>query len=54
MTPYQSILEAGKLKEKRLGIIKPLKRGNLTVTEIAEDFDVSTDLIMKIKTENGL
>ncbi|MDI9355653.1 MAG: hypothetical protein QM536_01325 [Chitinophagaceae bacterium] len=41
-------------KEKIKGIIKALKRGRLTLDEIAEDFDVSLEFVMQIKTEKKL
>ena len=66
MTAYQSILEEGKiegkiegliegeLKGKIEGIIKTLKRGKLTLTEISEDFEVTIEFVLKIKNENGI
>ncbi|MDI9356792.1 MAG: hypothetical protein QM536_07215 [Chitinophagaceae bacterium] len=36
------------------GIIKAPKRGKLTIEEIAEDFDVTIDFVLTIKTENKL
>lgn len=62
MTAYQSILQEGeikgeikgKLEEKRMGILKALKRGKLTLNEIAEDFEVTVDFVLKIKIENEL
>ncbi|MDI9357012.1 MAG: Rpn family recombination-promoting nuclease/putative transposase [Chitinophagaceae bacterium] len=44
----------GETKEKIKRIIKDLKRGKLTLTEIAEDSSVSLDFVMQIKTENNL
>jgi len=58
MTLYESILQRsetkGKLKGKLEGIIKSLKRGRLTISEIAEDFDVSVEYVLQNKAENGL
>ncbi|MEY4905592.1 MAG: hypothetical protein RLZZ292_3407 [Bacteroidota bacterium] len=42
----------GKAEEKKEGIIKAILRGKLTIQEIAEDFDVSTDIVLQIKSEN--
>jgi predicted transposase YdaD len=41
--------EAGKLAEKTAGIRKALQRGKLSVEEIAEDFEVSVEFVLKIK-----
>lgn len=54
MTAYQSILEEGKIEGKIEGIIKTLKRGKLTLTEISEDFEVTIEFVLKIKNENGI
>ena len=62
MTTYQYILQEGevkgklegKLEEKRLGIIKALKRRKLTIAEISEDFEVPVEFVLKIRTETGL
>ncbi len=62
MTLYESILQwsetkgklKGKLEGKLEGIIKSLKRGRLTISEIAEDFDVSVEYVLQNKAENGL
>ena len=45
-------IEEGKLEAKTQGIIKALQRNKLTIQEIAEDFEVSTDYVLKIKN-NG-
>ncbi|MDI9356433.1 MAG: hypothetical protein QM536_05355, partial [Chitinophagaceae bacterium] len=47
-------IQKGKIEEKIEGIIKALKRGKLTIEEIAEDFDVTIDFVLTIKTENKL
>ncbi|MDI9355440.1 MAG: hypothetical protein QM536_00215 [Chitinophagaceae bacterium] len=39
----------GKIKEKRERIIKDIKRGKLTLTEIAEDFEIFLDVVIPIK-----
>jgi len=44
----------GKMEEKMDGIQKALKRGKLTIEEIAEDFDVTVDFVMQIKMGAGL
>ncbi|MDI9356892.1 MAG: Rpn family recombination-promoting nuclease/putative transposase [Chitinophagaceae bacterium] len=44
----------GKAEEKIKGIIKALKRGKLTLTEIAEDFEVSLEFVIQLKKENNL
>lgn len=44
----------GETKAKTAGIIKGLKRGKLTLEEIAEDFEVSVDFVLQIKEENRL
>jgi predicted transposase/invertase (TIGR01784 family) len=43
--------EIGKLEEKIQGIIKALKRNKLTLEEIAEDFETTSDFVLKIKKE---
>ena len=47
-------IQKGKIEEKIEGIVKALKRGKLTIEEIAEDFDVTIDFVLTIKTENKL
>lgn len=42
-------MEKGKEETQRKGIEKALKRGKLTVEEIAEDFDVTVDYVLEIK-----
>lgn len=44
----------GRIEEKIEGIIRALKRGRLTIDEIAEDFEVTVEYILKIKEENKL
>lgn len=44
----------GKNEEKKNGILKALKRGKLSLEEIAEDFEVSLKEVLKIKAENNL
>jgi len=44
----------GEIKQKTIGILKALKRAKLTVEEIAEDFEVSVDFVLKIKKDNDL
>ncbi|MDI9338581.1 MAG: hypothetical protein QM539_09175, partial [Alphaproteobacteria bacterium] len=43
-------LEKGKIE----GIVKALKRARLSISEIAEDFEVSTEFVLKISTEYNL
>jgi hypothetical protein len=42
------------LEEKIQGIIKALKRGKLTIEEIAEDFDTTIEFVIKIKKEYNI
>lgn len=42
-------LEKGKIEELNKGIIKALKRGKLSIEEIAEDFEVSIEYVLEIK-----
>ncbi len=44
----------GAEKENYKRIIKGLKRGKLTISEIAEDFEVSGEFVKQIKDENNL
>lgn len=57
-TSFEEGKEEGKMEGreegKMGGIVKSLKRGKLTLEEIAEDFEVSVDFITKIKGEQGL
>jgi predicted transposase/invertase (TIGR01784 family) len=46
--------DEGEMKGKTNGIIKSLKRGKLSIEEIAEDFDVSVDDVLKIKHDNQI
>jgi hypothetical protein len=46
--------EDGIQKGKTEAIIKALKRGKLTLTELAEDFDVTIDFVLQIKKEQNL
>jgi predicted transposase/invertase (TIGR01784 family) len=46
--------EKGQIKEKIKNIVKALKRGKLTVEEIAEDFDATIDFVLQIKKEHNL
>jgi hypothetical protein len=43
----------GKLEEKVENIIKALKKGKLSVAEIAEDFDTEENFVLKIKQEHN-
>ena len=44
----------GEIAEKTKGIIKALKRGKLTIDEIAEDFSTTVDFVREIKKDNNL
>ncbi len=44
----------GKKDEKKEGIIQSLKRGKLTIEEIAEDFRTTVDFILQIKKEQNM
>jgi predicted transposase/invertase (TIGR01784 family) len=44
----------GKIEEKTQGIIKSLKRGKLTIEEIAEDFSTTLEFVLKVKRENKI
>lgn len=50
-TAYDDGVKKGKLKSQ---IIIALEGRKLTVDEIAQGFEVSTDFVLKIKNENGL
>ncbi|TAG50814.1 MAG: hypothetical protein EAZ27_14150, partial [Cytophagales bacterium] len=45
--------EIGESKSKEKGIVKSLKRGKLTLVEIAEDFEVSLEFVLEIKEKNN-
>ena len=42
-------LEKGKIEELNKGIKKALKRGKLSIEEIAEDFEVTVEYVLEIK-----
>lgn len=44
----------GKMEGKIVGISKSLRRGKLTVEEIAEDFEVTIEFVLQIKSQQGL
>lgn len=44
----------GKIEEKVANIIKALKRGKLSIPEIAEDFDTTSDFVSKVKRDHVL
>jgi predicted transposase/invertase (TIGR01784 family) len=44
----------GQMSEKIQGIIKALKRGKLTIEEIAEDFDTTVEFVLEIKKKHDL
>ena len=44
----------GEIREKTKGIIKALKRGKLTIEEIAEDFSTTIDFVLQVKKEQSL
>lgn len=44
----------GKIEEKIQGIIKALKRGKLSIEEIAEDFSTTVEFVLKVKEDNNL
>lgn len=44
----------GKMEEKVQGIINALKRGKLTVEEMAEDFKTDATFVLKVKKDNNL
>jgi predicted transposase/invertase (TIGR01784 family) len=50
----QSGKDEGKMEEKKQGIIKAIKRGKLTIEEIAEDFDTTVEFVLAIKKEYNL
>ena len=44
----------GKMEEKTANIIKALKRGKLSVEEIAEDFETTVDIVLQVKAAHHL
>ncbi|MCU0447473.1 MAG: hypothetical protein MUE85_21455 [Microscillaceae bacterium] len=46
---FKQGIEKGKIEVKVLGIQKALKRGRLSLEEIAEDFEVSLDFVLQVK-----
>ncbi len=44
----------GKIEGKIEGISKSLRRGKLTIEEIAEDFEVTIEFVLQIKSQQGL
>lgn len=44
----------GKVEEKKANIIKALKRGKLSIAEIAEDFEVPLDFVKQRKQAIGI
>jgi hypothetical protein len=46
--------DEGAIKEKSANILKALKRGKLSIEEIAEDFDTTTKFVLEIMRENKL
>lgn len=52
-TSYGDGKKDGEIEEKVKGIIKALKRGKLTIEEIAEDFSAAIDFVLKIKEEQN-
>jgi PD-(D/E)XK nuclease family transposase len=44
----------GQMAEKIQGIVKALKRGKLTIEEIAEDFDTTVEFVLEIKKKHDL
>ena len=44
----------GKIEGKIEGISKSLRRGKLTIEEIAEDFEVTIEFILQIQSQQGL
>lgn len=49
-----SAFDDGVMKEKTTNIIKALQRGKLSVSEIAEDFNTTSDFVIKIKKDSNL
>ncbi|MDI9337119.1 MAG: hypothetical protein QM539_01700 [Alphaproteobacteria bacterium] len=54
MSLFDQIKIEGKIEGKIDSIKKSLKRGKLSILEIAEDFEVSLDFVQKIKNDNQL
>ncbi len=62
MSTYDSIIAKGKaqgisqgeINSKIIGVRKALNRKKLTIEEIAEDFEVSLEFVLKIKKEHNL
>lgn len=44
----------GKMEEKTANIVKALKRGKLSVEEIAEDFETTVDTVLQVKAAHHL
>jgi predicted transposase/invertase (TIGR01784 family) len=44
----------GRIEEKIEGIISALKRGKLTIEEIAEDFKTTVEFVLKVKNDDNL
>jgi predicted transposase YdaD len=44
----------GEIREKTKGIINALKRGKLTIEEIAEDFSTTVDFVLQVQKEQNL
>ena len=44
----------GKTEEKIQGIINALKRGKLSIEEIAEDFNTTVEFVLKVKKDYNL
>ena len=44
----------GKMEEKTANIVKALKRGKLSVEEIAEDFETTVDIVLQVKEDHNL
>jgi predicted transposase/invertase (TIGR01784 family) len=53
-TSYGDGKKDGEIEEKVKGITKALKRGKLTIEEIAEDFSTIVDFVLKVKEEQNL
>jgi hypothetical protein len=53
-TSYDDGKKDGEIEERVKGIIKALKRGKLTIEEMAEDFSTTIDFVLKVKEEQNL
>ncbi|MFM2268170.1 MAG: hypothetical protein RL757_1611, partial [Bacteroidota bacterium] len=53
-TSYDEGKIEGEIETTIKGIVNSLKRGKLTIEEIAEDFDVTVEFVLKIKKEYNL